>query len=230
MALFVIGDPHLSLGAEKSMDVFSGWQDYVPRMEAAWREDVGEDDTVVVAGDFSWGMSLEEALEDFKFLARLPGKKILLKGNHDYYWTTVAKMDKFLFENGITGISFLNNNSYETDEFIICGSRGWAFPESEEDFKIVNRETGRIRASLASGKKSEKEKILFLHYPPVSDRSCLNEFIDVMTEFGVKRCYYGHLHSAGHASAFTGEHCGIRFELISADYLKFRPKRIERLK
>lgn len=229
MALYVLGDTHLSLSSGKPMDVFPGWENYTQKIENNWKTVVSAEDTVVVAGDFSWGMSLEEALADFKFLAGFPGKKILLKGNHDYYWTTLNKMDTFLFENGVENIKFLNNNCYETEEFIICGSRGWFFETGEEhNKKIISREKNRIEASLKAAKNlgSGKEILLFLHYPPINGQTVIPEFIDLMVQYGVCRCFYGHLHGESRRYAFEGSYCDIEFKLISADHVQFMPQKI----
>lgn len=229
MALYVMGDTHLSLSTGKEMDIFSGWENYTQKIEENWKNTVSSEDTVVVAGDFSWGMNLDEALADFKFLHSLPGQKILLKGNHDYYWTTLNKMETFLFEHGINSVKFLNNNFYETEEFLICGSRGWFFETGEEhNKKIISREKNRIEASLKAAHSlgKEKEILLFLHYPPINGQTVIAEFIDLMVKYGVKRCFYGHLHGESRRYAFEGNYCDIEFRLISADHVQFTPQKI----
>ena len=196
MALYAIGDTHLSLGADKPMDVFGGgWSGYVDKLRAGFAE-IGPEDTVVLCGDLSWGMSLEQAREDFAFLDALPGRKILLKGNHDYWWTTRAKMESFLEENGLDSLSILHNNAVSVEGLSLCGSRGWMFEQGQEhDKKIINREAGRIRASLQDAQRfGEQEKVLFLHYPPVFMQDSIPEFFEVMNQYGVRRCYYGHIH------------------------------------
>ena len=228
MSLFVIGDTHLSLSTDKPMDIFGGWKNYMQRLEENWRSVVQPQDTVIIPGDVSWGMSLEQAKEDFLFLHRLPGKKILMKGNHDYWWTTRAKMESFLEENGLDSLSILHNNAVSVEGLSLCGSRGWMFEQGQEhDKKIINREAGRIRASLQDAQRfGEQEKVLFLHYPPVFMQYSIPEFFEVMNQYGVRRCYYGHIHSQGCRFAFQGEWCGVQLEMVSADYLRFMPKKI----
>lgn len=228
MSLFVIGDTHLSLSTDKPMDIFGGWKNYMQRLEENWRSVVQPQDTVIIPGDVSWGMSLEQAKEDFLFLHRLPGKKILMKGNHDYWWTTRAKMESFLEENGLDSLSILHNNAVSVEGLSLCGSRGWMFEQGQEhDKKIINREAGRIRASLQDAQRfGEQEKVLFLHYPPVFMQDSIPEFFEVMNQYRVRRCYYGHIHSQGCRFAFQGEWCGVQLEMVSADYLRFTPKKI----
>lgn len=228
MSLFVIGDTHLSLSTDKPMDIFGGWKNYMQRLEENWRSVVQPQDTVIIPGDVSWGMSLEQAKEDFLFLHRLPGKKILMKGNHDYWWTTRAKMESFLEGNGLDSLSILHNNAVSVEGLSLCGSRGWIFEQGQEhDKKIINREAGRIRASLQDAQRfGEQEKVLFLHYPPVFMQDSIPEFFEVMNQYGVRRCYYGHIHSQGCRFAFQGEWCGVQLEMVSADYLRFMPKKI----
>lgn len=228
MSLFVIGDTHLSLSTDKPMDIFGGWKNYMQRLEENWRSVVQPQDTVITPGDVSWGMSLEQAKEDFLFLHRLPGKKILMKGNHDYWWTTRAKMESFLEENGLDSLSILHNNAVSVEGLSLSGSRGWMFEQGQEhDKKIINREAGRIRASLQDAQRfGEQEKVLFLHYPPVFMQDSIPEFFEVMNQYGVRRCYYGHIHSQGCRFAFQGEWCGVQLEMVSADYLRFMPKKI----
>lgn len=228
MALFVIGDTHLSLSVNKPMDVFGGWQNYMQRLEENWKTVVQPEDTVVIPGDVSWGMSMEEAKADFAFLHQLPGQKILMKGNHDYWWTTRSKMDKFFEENQFTTLTVLHNSSISAEGVSLCGSRGWMFEQGQEhDKKLITRECGRIRASLQDAKRfGEQEKILFLHYPPVFMQDSIPEFLELMQEYGVKRCYYGHIHSQGCRYAFQGDWNGVHLEMISADFLRFTPKKI----
>ena len=224
MALFAIGDPHLSLATGKSMNIFGGWTDYEQRLEKNWRHLVSDDDTVVIAGDVSWCMNLEQGLEDFKFLDSLPGKKIILKGNHDYWWATKKKADEFFEKHSLKTLNILHNNTYTEGNFAICGTRGWFFDaESDADKKVVLREAGRLRASIAAAKATGLEPVVFLHYPPINIVQKCDEIYNVLVEEKVTRCYYGHLHSYSHAAAFIGENDGIRFSLISSDYLEFCP-------
>jgi len=226
MALYAIGDTHLSLGSDKPMDVFGGgWTGYVDKLRQGF-EEVGPEDTVVLCGDLSWGMSLEEARADFAFLNGLPGNKLLVKGNHDYWWTTASKMRQFFQENGFSTLEILHNNCHIYGEVALCGTRGWFYEEDrgEHSAKIFNRELIRLEASLKAG--GEREKICFLHYPPLYQGYRCQEIIGLMERYGVTRCCYGHLHGGSHRLAVSGERGGVEYHLIAADYLGFRPKKL----
>ncbi len=232
MAIFVIGDLHLSFGTNKPMDIF-GWGNHSEILKQNWIQNVNNQDTVIIPGDFSWAMNFEEAYQDFAFINDLPGKKILSKGNHDYWWNTVTKMEKYLEENHFANIQFLQNNSYLVENKIIVGTRGWAKNawNSEENYKILKREKERLKLSIESGIKkfgTNQEMICFLHYPPFFKESIPEEidFVKMMKQYEIKCCFYGHLHGESHKEAFEGEYEGIRFELVSSDYLDFIPKRI----
>ena len=227
MALFAIGDLHFSTGSDKPMDIFSGWQGYVERLCDSWRAQVAPDDTVVVAGDISWGMTLETALPDFILIDSLPGKKVLLKGNHDYWWTSRRKMEDCFAANRLHTLRILHNNSYEEEGVALCGTRGWMLEEAtRHDQKIAAREEGRLRASLESAKESGLEPVVFLHYPPVYLGTESGGMIDVMRQYGVRRCFYGHLHGNACKNAVEGPYHGIDFTLISADHLDFQLKKL----
>lgn len=226
MALYAIGDTHLSLGSDKPMDVFGGgWTGYIEKLKAGF-DQISPGDTVVICGDVSWGMSLEEAKQDFIFLNELPGRKILLKGNHDYWWNTAAKMNKFFQENGLMNLSILHNNCHLYGDTAICGTRGWFYEEDrgEHSAKIFNRELIRMEASLKAA--GDREKICFLHYPPIYHGYRCQEIIDLMDKYQVSRCYYGHLHGGSHRFAVCGERNGIEYRLIAADYIGFKPEKI----
>lgn len=226
MALYAIGDTHLALGGDKIMDVFGGgWIGYVDKLRQGFAE-VTPEDTVVLCGDLSWGMSLEESKEDFAFLDALPGKKLLMKGNHDYWWTTASKMERFFVENGFTTLHLLHNNAYFYGDVALCGTRGWFYEEDrgEQSAKIFNRELIRLEASLKAG--GEGEKFCFLHYPPLYQGYRCQEIIDLMERYGVTRCYYGHLHGGGHRLAVSGQQGSIEYHLVAADYVGFRPTKI----
>ncbi len=225
MSLFVIADLHLSFGTDKPMDIFPGWADYTEILERNWRKLVSDEDTIVLAGDISWGMKIDECLPDFQFINSLPGKKIILKGNHDYWWSTKSKIDGFWAQNNLTSLNILNNNAYEADGKIICGTRGWLYnSETVEDIKITNREVGRLQMSLKAGDGLQGEKIVFLHYPPVYDGMECRGILEEMKKAGIKECYYGHIHGKHAAQkAPTGEYDGIKMHLISCDYVKFCP-------
>lgn len=227
MALYCIGDLHLSVKTQKPMDIFGGWEDYMQRIRENWLAKITPEDTVVLAGDFSWGMKIEEALPDFEFIEQLPGKKLLLKGNHDYWWGSVTSMNSFLENNGISSVSFLHNNSYIVDGYAVCGSRGWLFENGQEhNEKIVNREALRIKMSLESVKDETLEKLLFLHYPPAYGDQVIESYMKIMSDFGVRRCFYGHIHGQGHRLATVGNFRNIEFVMISADYINFDPLKI----
>lgn len=225
MSLFTIADLHLSFGTDKPMDVFSGWDNYVDRLQENWLKLITENDTVVIAGDISWAMKLSETTEDFEFINSLPGKKILLKGNHDLWWDTVSKINRQLDEHGFDSIKVLFNNSFVIGDYAVCGTRGWTLEsETDEDKKILSRECGRLRMSLDSAKESGGEPIAFLHYPPIFGNQVQEDIIDILIEYGVKKCYYGHIHGRNLIkNAFNGEYKGINFKLVSCDALGFMP-------
>ena len=228
MSLFAIGDLHLSLDGSKSMDVFGGrWTDYQQKIERGFSL-LTDEDVCVLCGDLVWGMTMEAAREDFLFISRLPGKKIILKGNHDYWWSTAAKAYRFFEENGMENMQILNNNSYEYGEYGICGTRGWFFEEErgdEHDRKIMLREVGRLEASLKAA--GERKKLVFLHYPPIYQGYECPEILSLLEQYQVERCYYGHIHGKGHSAAFQGERNGTVFRMVSADYLDFYPLKVE---
>lgn len=226
MSLFAIADLHLSLGTDKPMDIFKGWTDYVARLKSNWEKLITDNDTVVIGGDISWAMKLEETYEDFKFINALPGKKIFVKGNHDYWWQTKKKIEDYLKLNNLNTISILFNNAYELDNYAVCGTRGWFYDaEADADKKIINREAGRLRTSIEAAIKTGREPIVFLHYPPVfQDREC-EEIMSVLLEYKIGRCCYGHLHGGGAFKyAVNGNYRGIEMRLVSGDYLGFIPK------
>jgi len=228
MSIYVIGDLHLSLSQPKAMDIFPGWQNYMARIEDGWRSLISENDTVVIAGDISWAMKLHDALDDLRFIEALPGKKLIMKGNHDYWWSTKRAMEAFLSENGLNSISILHNNSVVVEGLALCGSRGWIFENSPTNGSVILREAGRIRRSLEAAEaiSPDAEKVLFLHYPPIYGEQIITDFFDIMQSFGVRRCFYGHLHGPGIAGAFNGSIFGVQLKLISADNLKFLPLKI----
>ncbi|MBQ1546094.1 MAG: metallophosphoesterase [Clostridia bacterium] len=224
MQLYVLGDLHLSFGTDKPMDIFSGWKDHAQRIENYWRSVVRDDDTVLLAGDSSWAMGIAQAIPDFKFIDSLPGKKIVMKGNHDYWWDTITKMDRCLQQNDIRSISFLHNNAYRVGGISVCGTRGWFYDaHGAHDEKVIAREASRFKMSCDAARSLGGEVVAFLHYPPVyAGREC-PEMMDALLECGIKRCYYGHLHGKkNHSLATTGLYRGIDFSLISCDYTQFR--------
>lgn len=227
MSLFAIGDPHLSLSVNKPMDIFRGWTDYTDRLAKNWNAVVGEGDSVVLPGDISWAMNFEEAKKDFQFLHSLNGTKYILKGNHDYWWNTMSKMTKFLDENNFDSIKIIHNNAYSVEGFAIGGTRGWFYDDSEGDVnKVILREAGRLRASLKAAAELGGEMIAFLHYPPINEVQRCDEILNVLKEFDVKRCYFGHLHGFVAPGCAKIESDGISFNLVSADFLGFTPRLI----
>lgn len=228
MAIFTMGDLHLSLGGDHSMEIFPGWEDYVNRIAKNWRERVGTEDTVVLVGDTSWGLTLQEALPDFQFIEALPGKKLLLKGNHDYWWSTRAKITAFFQENGLNSFEILHNNTVVAEGNALCGSRGWIMETGKPfDSKIINREAARLELSLAEGAKTGLPIVAFLHYPPVYGENECVPILEVLHKYRVKRCYYGHIHASGYRWAVDGTYRDIRFYLVSGDYRRFLPMKVE---
>lgn len=224
MALYAIGDLHLCLGAPKPMDVFGGaWEGYMDKL-AEGLSCIKPEDTTVLLGDLSWALSLDEATADFAWIDKIPGRKIILKGNHDYWWSTAAKFYGFCEKNGFSNQLILNNNCYEYEEFAICGTRGWFFEEErsgEHDEKVFKRELIRLEASLQAA--GEREKLVFLHYPPRYKGYTCDEILALFDKYAVKHCFYGHLHGASHGLAMEGPWDGVEYHLVAADKLNFRP-------
>ena len=227
MALYTIGDLHLSLAKDKPMDVFgSEWKNHTEKLRENFAALQAEDLTVL-CGDLSWGMGLEETLPDFLFVDALPGKKILLKGNHDFWWTTAAKTKRFFAEHGIETIDVLNNNFFTYGDFALCGTRGWFYEEEtggEHDKKIMRREIMRLETSLKAA--GDREKLAFLHYPPLYQNYRCEEILALLKEHNVRLCCYGHIHGKGCRSAFTGWHDGTEYKLVSADAVNFSPVKL----
>lgn len=227
MALYAIGDLHLCLGAPKPMDIFGGaWVGYMEKLWESTRR-IGPEDTTVLMGDLSWALDLPSAAADFSWINSIPGKKIILKGNHDYWWSTAAKFDKFCKENTFSDMYLLNNNCYEYENIAICGTRGWFFEEDrsgQHDEKVFKRELMRLEASLKAA--GDKDKYVFLHYPPRYKGYTCHEILDLLNQYEVRRCFYGHLHGASHKLAMEGLWDGIEFRLLSADFLDFVPYKV----
>lgn len=229
MSIYVIGDLHLSFNTQKPMDIFGeNWTGHEEKIKRDWLQKVKDEDLVVLPGDFSWETYLENTKKDFEYLNNLPGKKILLKGNHDYWWTTITSMRKFLKENNFENIDFLYNNSYEFENKILCGTRGWSITDEETNEKLINRELIRLELSLQDGVNkygTDKEIIVFMHYPPITKAKIITgqeaKFVEMMRKYKVKRCFYGHLHGTSIADAVEGNIEGIELKLVSADGLDF---------
>lgn len=234
MSIYVIADLHLSFKNPKPMNIFGdNWENHEEKIKNDWIKKVTDKDVVILPGDFSWAMNLEDAKPDFEFLNNLPGKKLLLKGNHDYWWTTLKKMREYVTENNFNTIDFIFNNSYCYEDKIITGTRGWTLNDLEGKGKILNRELGRLEISIQEGiaKYGEDKPIfVFMHYPPITNTAILNhfelKFVEIMKKYKVQRCMYGHLHSHSHKDAIEGMVEGIQFNLVSGDYLDFKLMKI----
>lgn len=227
MALYAIGDLHLCLGADKPMDIFGGaWAGYMDKLRQGLRV-IQPEDTTVLAGDLSWALDLDTAKADFAFISSIPGRKIILKGNHDYWWSTAAKFNKFCLDNGFSDMHLLNNNHFEYNGYAICGTRGWFYEEEksgQHDEKVFRRELIRLESSLKSA--GDLHKLVFLHYPPKYKGYECPEILNLLENYQVSSCFYGHLHGASHGLAMEGQWQGIAYRLISADKLNFTPLRI----
>lgn len=224
MALYTIADLHLSLSVNKPMDIFGGWDNHTERLAENWSKTVSPEDIVVIPGDISWAMDLDEARADLDYINRLNGLKIISKGNHDYWWTTMAKMNAFLAGNGFDSIKLLHNNHYAYGKYGICGTRGWINEtEVPADAKVLAREAQRLEVSVKSALSEGLEPIVFLHYPPMYANDCNYDILEIMYKYNVKECYYGHLHGRSHKNAVCGERDGINFHLISGDFVQFCP-------
>ena len=236
MSIFVIADLHLSCASDHPMDIFgSRWKGYTERLCKNWRAVVGEQDSVIIPGDVSWAMMLSEAKADFQLLEALPGTKYLGKGNHDFWWETAAKMTRFFNENDLNSLRLLYNNAYVIENYIVCGTRGWFLEEGQQqtvgevDYaKIVNREVMRLKLSLDAatalrqGEHKDKEILVFLHFPPVWNGFECREILDLLKEYGIRRCYHGHIHGVYTTPAVrqVGE---LSLHMISSDFLDFCP-------
>ena len=226
MSIYAISDLHLSFGADKPMNIFRGWDNYTERLEQNWKTTVKSGDTVVLGGDLSWSIKAEDALPDFEFIEKLPGKKLLIKGNHDLYWSTMSKMKVFLSLNGITTVDFVHNNAFAVENIAVCGTRGWFFDDPQSDKKIILREAMRLEASISAAKKTGLEPVVFLHYPPVyGDRVC-SEIFSVIKNHDIKRVFYGHIHGNGIRNAMRGRYDGVEFTATSCDVIGFTPIKV----
>lgn len=225
MSIYTIGDLHLSFQNPKPMNIFGeNWNNHEEKIKNDWLSKVKPEDIVIHPGDFSWAMYLKDTVKDFAYLNSLPGKKIMLKGNHEYWWSTVTNMRKFLDENNFKNIDFLQNNSFEVEDKIICGTRGWSLVNDKTDNskKIIAREALRLELSIQSGLDKNKEIIVFMHYPPIVNQNINTEFMKVLQKYNIKKCYYAHLHSKSIKEAVEGKIQGIEFKLVSADALDFK--------
>ena len=227
MALYAIGDLHLCLSAPKPMDVFGGaWVGYMDKLREGLKV-IGPEDTTILLGDLSWSLDLDHAGEDFAFMDAIPGKKIIVKGNHDYWWSTAAKFHKFCDAHGFENFELLNNNCHFYEDWALCGTRGWFFEEErsgEHDEKVFKRELIRLETSLKAA--GNHQKMVFLHYPPRYKGYQCDEILALLEEYQVRRCFYGHLHGASHKLAMQGMWDSVDFRLVAADYLDFKPYKV----
>ena len=224
MALYTLGDLHLAFGVNKPMDVFGGrWEGYHQKLEAGLSV-LQEGDTLVIPGDFCWALDFSQAVTDFQFLNRFPGRKLFVKGNHDYWWNTVSKFTKFCQEHEFSDMHLLHNTCFFYEDLALCGTRGWFFEEEKEgthDEKVFRRELIRLEASLKAA--GDKEKVCFLHYPPRYRGYQCTEILELLQQYEVRTCYYGHLHGDSHKLAIEGPWGGTQFHLVAADYVNFKP-------
>ncbi len=228
MSVYAIGDLHLALGCpDKDMGIFGGrWVGYTEKIRSSFSQ-LSDEDTIVLCGDTSWGMSLEEALPDLRFLEELPGRKLLVKGNHDYWWETASKMKGFFEKNGLTKFALLHNNSVQVEGVSLCGTRGWFYEEErggEHDSKIMKREIGRLESSLSQA--SCETRYVFLHYPPLYQQYRCEGILELMEKYNVPECLYGHIHGKGSYAAFRGMERSTHYTLVSGDFLDFVPRKI----
>ena len=231
MSIYAIGDLHLSFANPKPMNIFgNNWDNHEEKIKLDWISKVKKEDTVVLPGDFSWAMNLKDTKKDFEYINNLPGRKIMSKGNHEYWWTTVTNIKKFLEENNFSNIDFLYNNSIEVENKLICGTRGWNLNlESKASNKIITREELRLEISIqdAINKNLDKEIIVFMHYPPIIKQNLNTGFFKILKKYNIKRCYYAHLHGNSIREALNGVYDGIEFKLVSADGLDFKLLKID---
>ena len=233
MSIYAIGDLHLSFGTDKPMNIFGDdWQNYEEKLKENWNNKITEEDVILIPGDFSWATYLEETRQDFEYLDKLKGKKILLKGNHDYWWTTLKSMKEFLEQNNLKNIEFLYNTSYETEDALIVGTRGWTFNDTENSEKMIKRELLRLELSIkdAKEKNNNKEIICMMHYPPITknmlEKNEKSVFLELMKKYDIHKCIYGHLHKSYYYETVEGIVDGVDLKLVSSDYLKFNPIKI----
>jgi len=230
VALYAIGDLHLGHQVDKPMGIFGEkWIGHEKKLRASFAELLCENDVTVLVGDTSWAMAIEDSLEDFRYIDSLPGKKYILKGNHDYWWSTAKKIEVFFRAGDIHSIELLHNNCHMYGNVAICGTKGWmpSTDDSAHSEKIRARELQRLEFSLKEAEKQgATEKVVFMHYPPIGRTYQWNEATELMEGFGVSRCCYGHLHGRGHRDAFLGVKNGVEYSLVASDFIDFRPIRI----
>lgn len=222
MSVYTISDLHLSFGADKPMDIFRGWENHTDRITANWNRLVKPEDTVILPGDLSWALKLEDTLNDFKYLESLNGTKIIGKGNHDLWWSTKKKIQDFFEKNEIKSVKLLFNNAFLVEDIAVCGTRGWFYDATQTDKKVILREVGRLEASIKAALETGGKPIVFLHYPPVYSDMVCQEIFDVLKKYEIKTVYHGHIHGAG-LNKSVPEYDGISFKLVSCDCVDFTP-------
>lgn len=227
MALYAISDLHLSFSTDKPMSIFGdNWIEHENKIKKNWEAKINENDTVLIGGDISWSMKADESREDLKWINDLPGRKIIIKGNHDYWWSSITKLNS-LYD----GMNFIQNNYFNYNEWAICGTRGWICPGSdkfaEKDKKIYDRELIRLRLSLESAQKDGYEKfICMIHYPPTNEKFNSSGFIEIFNEFKVEKVIYGHLHGPALSKVIQGTYDGVEYIMTSCDFINFDPVKI----
>lgn len=230
MSVFAIADLHLPLGVNKPMDIFGGWDNYVERLHDNWQSKVRAEDTVIVPGDISWALKIDDTLKDFEFIENLNGTKVFLKGNHDLWWSTRSKVEKFWADNGFKTLHLVQNDHYQIGSSAVCGTRGWINDDSEPaDAKVIAREAIRLEMSIKSALDAGLKPVVFLHYPPLYASAENLDILEVLHKYEIKNCFYGHLHGKTHAFAVNGTRDGITYQLVSADFLHFDPMDITKI-
>lgn len=227
MALYAIADLHLSFSSNKPMDIYgAAWKNHTERVKTAWLSKINEEDTIIIAGDISWGLRLEEAKADLDWIHQLPGKKVMVKGNHDPWWTSITKLNQ-LYDD----MFFMQNTFYPYGDYAICGSRGWVCPGSSEftahDEKIYQRELLRVRASFEAAVKAGYEKFIgVLHYPPANEKKESSGFTEIFEAYRAEMAVYGHLHGERGRRPQLEEKDGVTYRLIACDRLGCDPMRL----
>lgn len=232
MSIYAISDLHLSFDGDKPMDIFGKhWENHQDKIKENWKKIVTENDLVILPGDFSWATYIEEMYKSFEYLENLPGKKVLLKGNHDYWWGTITSMKKYLKENNFKTIDFIYNNAFNYENVIILGTRGWNIDSTdEENKKILNREIERFKLSIKYAKENfnfeNNIKIACLHFPPIKGEN-KSKFLEIMEENKIDMCIYGHLHGESQKEIIEGNIDGIELKMVSCDYTNFKPIKLK---
>ncbi|MFO8191537.1 MAG: metallophosphoesterase [Bacillota bacterium] len=229
MAIHAIGDLHLSHGLDKPMDIFGPeWAGHTEKIKENWQRVVGEKDLVIVVGDISWAMHLYEAAEDLRWLSDLKGTKVIVRGNHDYWWSSISKVRKELPPS----VFALQNDHFVWGDYAVCGTRGWICPgeegfDSDRDQKIYLREAQRLRLSLESAVRSSSSTLIVaIHFPPFPRRGRQSAFTKLLEEYGVAACVFGHIHDSGRDYIFQGESNGVRYYFAAADGISFTPLKL----